>query len=260
MSQTANNDPRSAVECLYLPFTAGGLGMINVENLYYRRLVSIACHLYNSDDRLVKLCCDLDRVLPAHCSVLSRAREYCPTLSVPFDQDHSDFQLIFKILCDKQFAVLITTLLTKPLHGQFYKYVQSGKVDVQRSVRWLKIHLHSETVSTVRAIQDQVIATRVIQAKILHMSVPTTVCRVCGQAEETIVHLLAACPVLTLTAYLYRHNLVAAVLHWHLSKVYSLPIVSKSWYSHHPPPVVESCNVKLLWDFSLVTDYTHTAN
>ena len=80
----------------------------------------------------------------------------------PFDQDHSDFQLISKILCDKQVAVLISTLLAKPLHGQFYKYVQSGKVDVQRSFRWLKIHLHSETVSTVSGIQDQVIAKRVI--------------------------------------------------------------------------------------------------
>jgi len=79
-------------------------------------------------------------------------------------------------------------------------------------------------VSTVRAIQDQVIATRVIEARVMHRSVTTLMCRVCGQAKETIVHLLAACPVLALTAYLYCHNLVVAVIHWHLSKVYSLPL------------------------------------
>ena len=42
--------------------------------------------------------------------------------------------------------------------------------------------------------------------------------------------------------------------------MYSLPIVSKSWYNHHPPPVVETSNAKLLWNFSLATDYTHVAN
>jgi len=121
-------------------------------------------------------------------------------------------------------------------------------------------HLHSETVSTVRAIQDQVIATRVIEARVMHKSVLTLLCRVCGQAEETIVHLLAACPVLALTAYLYRHNLVAAVIHWHLSKVYSLPLSGGSWFTHQPLPVVEGSSAKLLWDFSLASDYKHSAN
>ena len=79
----------------------------------------------------------------------------------------------------------------------------------------MKIHHHSETMSTVRAIQDQVIATIMIEAKVIYKSVPTLVCR---QAEETIVHVLAACLVLALTAYIYGHNLVAAVIHWHLSK------------------------------------------
>ena len=117
------------------------------------------------------------------------------------------------MLHDKQLAALTSTLLATPLHGQFYSYIQSGQVDIQRSFKWLKIHLYSKTVSTVREVQDQVISTRVIQAKVLHMSVPTLVCRVCGQAEETIFHLLVACPVLALTAYLYRHDLVAVVLH-----------------------------------------------
>jgi len=100
--------------------------------------------------------------------------------------------------------------------------VNSGQVDKENSFQWLKTHLYSETVSTIRAIQDHVTATRVIEAKVMHKSVPTLMCRVCGQVEKTIVHLLAACPVLALTAYLYRHNLVAAVIHWHLSKVHSL--------------------------------------
>ena len=49
----------------------------------------------------------------------------------------------------------------------------------------------------------QVICTRVIEAKIKHKTVPSVLCRVCGQSEETIVHLLAACPLLAAFAYLY---------------------------------------------------------
>jgi len=130
-------------------------------------------------------------------------------------------------------------------------------VDKERSFRWLKIHLHSEMMSTVRAIQDQVIVTRVIEAKVMHKFVPSLMCRVCGQAEETIAHLLTACPVLALTAYLYSYNLVA-VIHWHLLKVYSLLLASKSWFTHHPLSVVKSSSA--WWDFSLETDYKHAAN
>ena len=57
-----------------------------------------------------------------------------------------------------------------------------------------------------------------IEAKIMHKHVPSLLCRVCGQSEETIVHLLSACPKLATSAYLYRHNLIAGALHWHLLK------------------------------------------
>ena len=85
-------------------------------------------------------------------------------------------------------------------------------------------------------------------------------CRVCGQAEETILHLLSACPQLAATAYLYLHNLVASVIHWHLSKVFSLPLSSSSWFTHHPQPVIENSLVKILWDFNLVSESHHLSN
>jgi len=45
-------------------------------------------------------------------------------------------------------------------------------------------------------------------------------CRSCGEHEETVLHLLAACPLLAATAYLYHHDLVAIVVHRHLMRVY----------------------------------------
>ena len=94
----------------------------------------------------------------------------------------------------------------------------------------------------------------------MHKSIPSLMCRVCGTAEETIVHLLAACHILATTAYLHRHNLVAAVIHWHLMRFYSFQSCSRSWYSHKPPPVIESSSAKILWDFILATSHNHPSN
>ena len=56
--------------------------------------------------------------------------------------------------------------------------------------------------------------TRVIEAKIMRRHVSSLMCRLCGEFEETIVHLMAACPSLAASEYLYRHNVVAGVIHW----------------------------------------------
>jgi len=60
LSATCNHHPRSAVERHYLPRSASGLGLVNVENLYCRRLVALACHLCSSTNVLMKLCQDCD--------------------------------------------------------------------------------------------------------------------------------------------------------------------------------------------------------
>ena len=110
--------------------------------------------------------------------------------------------------------------------------------------------MYSETESTILAVQDQVLSTRVYAAKIMRLDVPTLMCRLCSQQEETIQHLLAGCPVLAPTRYLFCHNMVARLLHWHLCSTFGLPIAA-SWHSHEPLPVVENKQIKILWDFGI---------
>ena len=132
--------------------------------------------------------------------------------------------------------------------------------DKTRSVCWLKSHVHSESESTILAIQNQAITTTVLQFKIMKMSIPSIMCRLCGEHEESVVHLLAACPSLAATAYLYRHNLVAGVVHWHLMRLHGFLPGSSCWFTHRPPAVVESSAVKILWDFSLQSASHHLSN
>ena len=76
-----------------MPRGFGGFGLVNVENLYYRRLVALACHLCcstASTDVLVQLCRELDESFPACQSVISQAVEYCRSLAVLFDYTSYD--------------------------------------------------------------------------------------------------------------------------------------------------------------------------
>ena len=130
---------------------------------------------------------------------------------------------------------------------------------MERSFQWLQRSLHSEPESTLFAIQDQVICTRVYQAKIIGSRV-SVLCRLCGEQEETIQHDLAGCSVLAPTNYLSCHNLVTRVLHWHLCKLFDIPLRAKSWLCHQPLPVSENNKLKILLDFSMITDTTVACN
>ena len=88
----------------------------------------------------------------------------------------------------------------------------------------------------------------------------TILCRFFHTREETIQHLLAGCEALTHTKYLYRHNMVAKVVHWHLCKTFHVQLDVTSWHDHQPLPVVENNEIKLLWDFGMVTDHMISHN
>lgn len=101
----------------------------------------------------------------------------------------------------------MSSLTAKPLHGHFYSLLNDDLIDRHRSLCRLRYQLHSETSPLCLLF----ICTRVMEAKIIHKTVPSVLYRVCGQSVETIVHLLVACccPLLAIatSAYLYYHNL-----------------------------------------------------
>ena len=214
----------------------------------------LAHHLSTSLDSLVQLCSQLDRLLPPRISVFSRADIYCSSLDVSSNWLSCTPCEIKETLHNKQLASFTASLAAEPLHGKFFSLLQCDAIDQKRSVCWLNQHLHSESESTVLAIQDQVVATTVYEKKIMKKNVSSVLCRVCT------LHLLSACPVQAGTTYVHRHNLVARAVHWHLCKHYSLLLISKSWLSHNPPPVCESSTTKLLWDFHLQTSSHHASN
>ena len=77
--------------------------------------------------------------------------------------------------------------------------------------------------------------------------------------EETVNHIISACPTIVNTEYLQRHDRVAKFIHWTLCKNFNLTHTEK-WYEHTPQPVIESTEVAILWDFTIHTDRKIDAN
>ena len=144
----------------------------------------------------------MDKLLPARSALTSMAASYCVSLSVTCDLRQCTMLSLRSEICKKQQSLLMSALLANPLHSQYFSFVNLNMVDKQSSFNWVRQHLHSETESTILAVQDQVIAIRVMEAKVMHKSIPSLMCRVYSSAEETIVHLLAGFPTLATAAYL----------------------------------------------------------
>ena len=107
------------------------------------------------------------------------------------------------------------------------------------------------------AAQDQALSVRAIKHHIYGMSVPAT-CRLCGDAPEYIDHLLSVCLSIVATMYKQRHDSVAKIIHWALSKQFGLVVPTHYW-NHVPQSVSENSHGKLSRDFNVYTDHVLSA-
>ena len=108
------------------------------------------------------------------------------------------------------------------------------------------------------ATQHQCIKTNYYRNKILRDGTDPK-CRICGQFQETIDHLVSGCPELAKTEYIQRHNKAAAYLHWTICKQYNIKVQDKH-YEREPATVTENQTATILWDMPIQTDKEKKAN
>ena len=75
-----------------------------------------------------------------------------------------------------------------------------------------------------------------------------------GDNDEIVWHVIGECSKLAGTEYKRRHNNVARIIHRALYLKYDFSTAER-WYEQRPEKVLESCEVKILWDFSVHTDH-----
>ena len=83
-------------------------------------------------------------------------------------------------------------------------------------------------------------------------------CRLCGDRDETINHIISRCSKLAQKQYKARHDWGAKVIHWEMCKKFQLDHANK-WYMYNPGPVLENDTHKLLWHFDIQTNHLISA-
>ena len=107
------------------------------------------------------------------------------------------------------------------------------------------------------AAQNQVLETKYYATKILNTETDSK-CRLCQQFDETIDHIISACPILAKEQYIKKHDRVCAQLHFNIRKKAGVKLDKKHWSEHVPKSVETSQGgkVTILWNQQVQTDRT----
>ena len=100
----------------------------------------------------------------------------------------------------------------KQLHGRFKRLM--NKISLDKTWTWLrKGNFKREIESLLMAAQNSAIRTNHIKARIDKMQ-QNSKCRLCGDRDETINHIISECSKLTQKEYKARHDWVGELIHW----------------------------------------------
>ena len=106
----------------------------------------------------------------------------------------------------------------KVMHGRYIRNMDRQRISEEDTFLWLsKGDLKAETASEIVAAQDQALNTKCYATKILHTETDSKF-RLCEQLDETIDHIMSACPILAKEQYVKQHDKVSAQIHFNICK------------------------------------------
>ena len=119
--------------------------------------------------------------------------------------------------------------------------------------RGSEVEQERETESLITAAQDQCIRTNYIKARI-DKTQENSLCRMCRQKEETVMHIICECTKLAQKEYKRRHDLVGTAIQWELCEQVEFNHADK-WYENKQASALENVKSQLLWDFEVQMDH-----
>ena len=144
----------------------------------------------------------------------------------------------------------------KQLYGHFKWLINNISHD--KTLAWLrKRNFKKETGFLLIAPQNNVVRSNHVKAR-RDKTQENCKCRLCGDRDETINHIINECNKLAQKEYKTRHDWVGKVIHWEMCKKFKFDHTNK-WYMHNPGPILENNTHKLLRDFDIHTDHLISA-
>ena len=129
------------------------------------------------------------------------------------------------------------------------RHLTQENVDVAKKGKKLK--------SLLVAAQNNAMKTTQIKTRI-DKTQQNSICRLRGDRDETINHIISEYIKLVQKEYKSRHDCVGKVIYRELCKKLKFDHTNK-WYMHNPESVLENETHKLVWDFDIQTDHLISA-
>lgn len=227
--------PKASKERFHLPRNAGGRGIIDLREAHEQQLHGLRRYFHNQ------------AILSPLTQAIVQADNGLTPLNLARDNlaRNNEYSQNSQIQQWKQ----------KELHGRYIHILDQTHIDKQASIGWLtRGNLFPETEGFLIAIQDQVIATRSYKKYIIKdPNIEDAKCRMCGNANETIEHLINGCTTLAARDYTNRHNNVAKIIHREICSHYTLLENTTAYYKYQPDSIKENDACLVYWDRELLT-------
>jgi len=227
--------PKADIDRLYVKRKEGGRGLVQVEAAYKAEITSIAEYL-NTDykvDQFVNIVKSYESKPPTMNSIIKTAAKIAEELSQPNEKSDAKQEGIQHIKA-RLGEVLKNKWKNKVMHGQYIRNIDRQLISEEDTFLGLsKGDLKAETESEIVAAQDQAIKTKYYATKMLNTETDSK-CRLCQRFDETIDHIISACPKLAKEQYINRHDRVCAQPHFNICKERGVQLDKKHLYEHVP--------------------------
>ena len=269
MTKCRSLHPNASVQRLYLQRSAGGRGLISIEDIYKQLTISSAIRVQISRDPLLKLVATHET--KGNGSFLYKdAMRAAQDLGFNLKLGHRPTgELLTMPPAQLKTHIKKNILLAhhevhynKPMHGLYYKNIDDQHLSTTLSFGFLKSSgLRSETEGYITAVQDGVYHSLAYRVRVMGMTLGSTQCRACKTSTETTMHLLTACSKYAPNMYIRRHDAALKVLYCELRSIFSIDAEKKIPYAMDDiPGVVANENCKLFWNFPFSTTTEIRAN
>jgi lipopolysaccharide export LptBFGC system permease protein LptF len=195
--------PKADTDRLYVERKGGGRGLSQIEAAYKTEIINIAEYLNKKykEDQVVNIIRSHDSNQPHMNSTAKAAAKITDELSQSNknnDMKQDGIQNTKARLAESSKE----KWENKVMHGQYIRSIDKHLISEEDMFLWLsKGDLKVETESEIVAAQNQALQTKYHATKILQTEKDSK-CRLCHQFEETVDHIMAACPILVKEQYI----------------------------------------------------------
>jgi hypothetical protein len=244
-------------ERLYMHHRNGGRGLKSMRDVYQETKVRVACYMIHSESDWIKeawahenrkeggsLKAEVELIFESLGRKMEVGLETMKLDGESLEGTWKDVWWKLKAeLKENREAKRKEDYEKKPMQAEIYKQLNNEKH------LWLDTNIDPQKVSAIINMQEQMVETK--SWKKLRGLEASAKCRLCGEMDETVVHLLSGCTVLAGKEYLTRHNNALKVVVNEWMKQEGMIPADISWYKMKldSGSVVESISSKMSWDF-----------